>query len=110
MYFKLVVNMEGRTPEWIVLVSWNDYEVIPSRGLSPGRRYVLEGCRLAPNAGILLQQIGVATTVLKVAAERCFFDVKMPLLQKLTKKLGMGQSGPNIYDLCKALVEIPWTL
>ena len=47
----------------------------------------------------------MATTVLKVAAERCFFDVKMPLLQKLAKKLGMGQSGSNIYDLCKALVE-----
>ena len=94
------------TIQWAVVLEFDDWELVPTKPISPARLFICRGRRLQPNAGLRLRKTGPETTIQRHAALACFWSLgKQPLTKLADEEYGLKDYGPLLVDVVKALLK-----
>eukprot|EP00974_Lingulodinium_polyedra_P007064 669655-Lingulodinium_polyedra.AAC.1 len=81
--------LQGGPPQqqlgWMPVLSWEDYDVLPTVPLSPVHLQLLAGKGGCPFTGVALHQTGLAVPLLQQAALCGFWDLTVTVLRQLAK-------------------------
>ena len=95
----------ARRFEWIVLTSWEDFDIVPTTSTSPARLYLRLGCRLQRSLGVCLLQVGDPEPIKRYAAKNAFWELPQSALTHLANDEGVARSGTTLYSLVGDLVR-----
>lgn len=86
-------------------MSLEDYEVVPTRPISPLHLF-LEAPREQDTIGVVFDQVAERTSMQAFAAARCFFKMGVPQLQKIMELLQLPPiAPPDLFMILAALVD-----
>ena len=95
---------DGDVPsQFLMILDFAEWQIVPTKVVSPARHFVERGCKFAKGMGICLIASGPRQSVLFFSAKNCFFDVSREMLTKLAKERGV-QDKTDLFDLCCALI------
>jgi hypothetical protein len=90
---------------WLTCFEYDEFEVLPSRVLSPVALYMALERKITPFMGIVLLATGDAISLLRHAATHCFWDLQMPTLKAVGASLGLAADDTDLMGVLEALVK-----
>ena len=91
--------------QYLYLLDWDTYTVVPTEAVCPGRQYALEGFRLSKKMGVSIRQSGPPCSVLKHAARHAFWALSKATLDFACHDLGLKPRENSLYASVESLVR-----
>ena len=91
--------------DFLFLLDWDDYEVLPCVAVSPARMNCLQGFGLSDNLGLRLRVTGPKVSVLAHGARHAFWRMPMTQLDKACADLGLKPKDKSVLELVKTLIK-----
>ena len=91
--------------QYLFLLDWEDYDVVPTEVVSPARAFCRQGYKLSPHLGIALRKSGEKLSALEHAANSAFWRLGGDVLLRACEDKKAAHASTSEYDLVEALIR-----
>eukprot|EP00974_Lingulodinium_polyedra_P024480 2369418-Lingulodinium_polyedra.AAC.1 len=92
--------------QWVHILDWDDFEVVPCQAASPLHAYLASGRQLGEYLGVVAAAQGPPVSLLRHAALHAFWDLPQTVLKRIAGEQGVGlPENASLLQVLKALIK-----